>query len=192
MPTRGVSQARERSRRRWTLAVVALLVCALPVPALGTGGGEGEPELSGTYRNTADDHGRRTIEAAVERAIEDLFALARPTARSRLLESNPPIPTVEIAVRPGAIRVDLGSGRDNTLARATWGRGRSADGTTIRLRYTLTSSGTLKMESRTDGGSARHLFSLSGDGRTLRHAVRIQSSHLPDDVRYSLTYRRVP
>jgi len=164
---------------------------ATPTPARGTGEAEPSPDLSGTYRNVASDRGRSTIEAAVNRGIEDLFALARPTARSRLLESNPPIETVEIDHDPDRIRIDLGHGRDAALRPGAWGPGHSADGTTVRLRYTEISQG-IKMESRSDGGAARHVFALSPDGTTLRQSVRIESSHLPDDIHYALTYRRIP
>ena len=194
MRVRHVNRARAAPswRSAWMLGLTALAVGVLPAPALGTGETESSPDPSGTYRSVAGDHGRSAIEAAVERGIDGLFALARPTARRRLLASNPPVETVVIDVAADTIRIDLGGARDANLPPAAWRPGRGADGSAVQLRFTLLAQGTLKMESRAEGGSARHLFTASADGATLRHAVRIESSHLPDDIRYSLDYRRMP
>lgn len=175
----------------------ALALCC--IAALGwtaayaaTDGARGVSTLTGKWTNVAADHGRSAIERGVEQAIADMFALARPTARSRLLESNPPIPGVELAVDADRVRVDLGRGRNTSAAPNTWKAAKSVTGDAIRIRYTQLGERGLKMESQSEGGSARHVFQLSEDGSQLKHDVRIESSHLPQDVRYQLNYRRSP
>lgn len=180
--------------RRFPLQRATLLVAAtfgaLLLSPPSSGADEGAAAFNGRWTNVAGDGGRRAIERGIERGIEDMFALARPTARSRLGESNPPIQRVELEITGTSIRYDIGSGRSGSQAQGGWHRGRTATGDAIQVRFTLMASGVLKMETRTDGGSARHVFRLSDDGSQLSHDVRIHSSHLPDDVRYTLTYRR--
>jgi len=158
---------------------------AVTVPAASGG-------LSGNWTNTAADQGRAAIERSVDQAIADMFGLARPTARSRLKASNPPIAKLAISIAPGRIRVDLGHGRDAAAAPSSWQPAKSVTGDEIRVRYSALSERLLKMESTSDGGSGRHTFQLSDNGSQLKHEVRIESSHLPKDVRYVLNYRRAP
>ncbi|MFO0693746.1 MAG: hypothetical protein U0230_09350 [Polyangiales bacterium] len=191
---RGAGEADARIPRRRVAALV-LATTALFASSASIGAQEpGDPSarLTGTWSNHAGDGGRAAIERGVEAGIEDLFALGKPTARSRLLESNPPIPTLHIEVASGRVRVDLGHGRNTAAAPGAWQPARSAGGDAIRIRYTMTSDGVLILDSVSDGGSGRHTFRVSEDGNTLRHSVRVESSRLPDDIRYTLTYRRTP
>jgi hypothetical protein len=158
---------------------------AVTVPASSGG-------LNGDWTNTATDQGRAAIERGVDQAIADMFGLARPTARSRLKASNPPIAKLALSIAPGRIRIDLGHGRDTEAAPSSWQPAKSATGDKIRVRYSVLSERLLKMESTSDGGTGRHTFQLSDNGNQLKHEVRIESSHLPKDVRYVLTYRRAP
>ncbi|HVZ33775.1 MAG TPA: hypothetical protein VG963_15190 [Polyangiaceae bacterium] len=173
---------------RLEYGLLALSVCALT----GQGGSEAEARFNGAWVNAASDQGRAEIEQAVDRSIHDMFALAKPTARSRLLAANPAIDKLEIAIADQTVRVNLGHGRDTRAAQGAWQNAKSATGDPVRIRYTLTPAGVLKMESLSDGGSGRHTFRVLDDGKMLRHEVRIESSHLPEPVRYQLDYRRAP
>ncbi|MGF1464503.1 MAG: hypothetical protein ACFCGT_00085 [Sandaracinaceae bacterium] len=177
------------TRLRHAAAVTIALLLAIGAAPVAHGDEQGPPEaLNGRWRNTAADGGEQAIARAVERGIDGLFALARPVARRRLTESNPPIRQLEIEVTSSRIHVDLGAGREHVTPPNTW-RPEDSPGGRIQVRQTITGSGTLKVESRADQGSARHLFRLEGDDR-LRHQVRIHAERLPHDVVYNLTYRR--
>ncbi len=175
--------------RRARLLLALALGLSLLTP-LESSADEGVSSLNGTWANTAGDGGRHAIERGIERGIEDMFAMARPTARSRLRSANPPVPRIELEVAGTQVRYDIGSGRHGRQSQGGWHAGRTATGATVQVRLTMMPSGVLKMETRSDGGSARHIFQLSEDGSRLSHRVRIHSSHLPDDIRYTLTYRR--
>jgi hypothetical protein len=171
------------------LGCASLLTWPAPLGAVDAATGAAE-RLTGSWVNVAADQGKARIEAGVEQAIDDLFVLGKPMARSRLREANPPIARLELAVSARSIRVNLGRGRNTAAPPLVWADGKNATGEPIRIRYSLTPDGVLKMESIADGGTARHTFRASDDGRQLRHEVKMESSRLPDDVRYPLEYRR--
>jgi hypothetical protein len=188
-------QIKPRVRRPWQWYAVAL-ACVLAgwwtIALAAVESVESASLLSGTWTNSAQDRGRAAIEHGVDQAIADMFVLARPTARSRLLEANPPIARLEVRIEAGKISVDLGHGRNTKAAPNTWQPSKSVTGDPVRIRYSLLGERGLKMESVGDQGTGRHTFQLSADNSQLKHEVRIESPHLPNDVRYSLTYRRMP
>lgn len=146
--------------------------------------------LTGTWTNAASDQGLSDIKQGIERGIVGLFALGKPTARSRLLEANPPIATLELVVTERSIRVNFGGGRNTGAAPLVWTNAKSAAGEPIRIRYSVAADGVLKMESLGKRGTARHTFLVSHDGNRLRQDVKVESARLPNDVRYTLGYRR--
>jgi hypothetical protein len=148
--------------------------------------------LSATWTNTATDHGLDSIKRGIEQGIHGLFVLGKPTARSRLLKANPTIASLEIVVSAQHIRVNLGHGRNVGAAPLVWTQAQSATGAPIRVRYSVTGEGVLKMEGLGESGTARHTFRTSPDGGRLRHDVKVESSRLPNVVRYALEYRRKP
>jgi len=165
--------------------VLTVLVLAVP------GSADESMALSGTWANTARDHGRAAIAQGIETAIDDMFALARPTARRRLTASNPPTPRVVLTVDGSNVRYDLGDGRQGAQPIGVWRAGRTATGDAVQVRVTRLADAVLKLEMQARQGGARHVFRASHGGRRLTQDVRIHSSHLPRDVRYRLVYRRV-
>lgn len=189
---RGSDRLRGRRGARGAIALGAAALLASSASLGAQDAADPTARFTGTWTNQAADGGRGAIERGVEAGIDGLFALGKPTARSRLNAANPPIPTLHIEASAGRVRVDLGHGRNTAAAPGAWQAARSAAGDAIRVRYTWTSDGVLILDSVSDGGSGRHTFRVAEDGSTLRQSVRVESSRLPNDIRYTLTYRRTP
>ncbi len=165
-------------------SIGAVLLVAVP------GEADESARFAGTWINTARDRGRSAIERGIEAAIDDMFALAKPRARRRLTASNPPVRRVVLAIAGSDVRYDLGHGRRGRQPLGEWRRGQTATGDSVQVRVTQLSAEVLKLEMQAHQGGARHVFRASRDGRRLTQDVRIHSSHLPEDVRYRLVYRR--
>jgi len=177
---------------------VPLVYAALFALTLAFGArGAAEPspaadQLSGTWTNAASDRGLSGIKQGIEEGLAGLFGLGKRVARSRLLEANPPIATLELAITDQSIRVNFGGGRNTGAAPLVWAKSTSAAGDPIKIRYSIAADGVLNMESLGERGAAHHAFFVSHDGDRLRQDVKVESSRLPNDIRYSLEYRRKP
>jgi hypothetical protein len=171
----------------------ALFACALAFAARGAAElPDSGDHLTGTWTNAASDRGLSGIKQGIEEGLAGLFGLGKRVARSRLLEANPPIATLELAVTDQRIRVNLGRGRNTGAAPQVWTKATSAAGDPIKIRYSIAADGVLNMESMGARGAAHHTFLVSHDGNRLRQDVTVESSRLPNDIRYSLEYRRKP
>lgn len=132
------------------------------------------------------------IPAAVERAVQHMFFIARPIARHRLLVNNPMPQHVHFDVTPDTITLHLGDQRPLPLPR---------DGTVVpwvstggdKCQASLVVAGDTLIERVTaHGGQSETRFVTSDSGRRLREAVRITSSHLPQPVVYSILFAKAP
>ncbi len=147
----------------------------------------------GTYQFVGGEAERGAVAAAVERAVAPMSFLARGIARSSL------IARAEIRQAIGIFFAD-----DGTVAVLSPGElpeSTPADGTPVRVvnRFGDESelsqqfiNGVFVQRGRTDDGSGSTIFELQPDGQTLIVHRTMESSKLPQPVKYTLTYRRKP
>jgi len=135
---------------------------------------------------------RAGVPAAVERSVDGMFFISRGIAYDRLLRSAEVCASYKLDFGGGNFSV-AGSCRTPDVSPAD-GREvehRTKEGETSKLSQRFVGE-TLVQEFRGDEGSRRVVWTLLGDGDTLRAQVVMSSKHLPRPVEYTLTYRRRP
>ncbi len=145
--------------------------------------------LQGLFRPTPGPGNAQRRDEGITRAVDALFLLIRPMARSRITDANPVFPTVRIAFYDGLIDVatpPVSARSPETGARATV---RGLDGETNQLVQTFTSDALVQTSWR-EAGSRTTRFVPSADGQRLTLHVQIRSERLPVPVRYTMSYAR--
>jgi hypothetical protein len=180
-------------------AALALAVgCAHPPPpaeeASSTPVGpttELQHRYAGTYVYAGGDAERRTVSAAVEKAISGMGFLAKPIARQSLRQ--------RAEIRDGytlffdglgnlklsskGFPVEFGPLDGKPFASVT----KDGDATQVTQRFVDT---VLVQTGRTEDGSGRTEFRLADDGATLLVHRVMESAQLTAAVDFTLTYRR--
>ncbi|HTS80529.1 MAG TPA: DUF1295 domain-containing protein [Myxococcaceae bacterium] len=183
---------RDASRPGRWLPVAVL--CSLLAPDARAADGPPADELprryAGEYLFAGGEAERAQVPAAVERAVDGMFFIARGIAYDRLMKSCEVCSRYTLAFEGGKVSV-AGSCQ---IADVSPDDGREAD---HRTKHDETSQlsqrfvgETLVQNFRGDGGSRKVVWTLLPDGDTLRVQVTITSGHLPHAVDYTLTYRR--
>ncbi len=165
------------------LAVGGVAGAAAPATSQGALGA-----LEGTYRNEAPDGGRATIEAATRAALEDARRIVRFFAKTRILDNNPAFD--QLAIRRRGREVEVAYGDVRTYRAPLGGtpvKQRSPDGHEVAVSYALHGS-TLVERAEADKGYAVTTYRV--EGGELVMATTIESSHLPEPVRFVLRFRR--
>ena len=132
------------------------------------------------------------INAAIDRAVEHMFFIARPIARHRLRVNNPLPQRLALDLRTDSIVILRGDEpraalpRDGTVV--PW---RSLGGDKCKVSATLVGD-TLTEHIVAHGGESEARYVFLDGGQRVRQSVRITSSHLPQDVVYSVTFVRSP
>lgn len=126
---------------------------------------------------------------AIEAATQDVPFFARKKARSRLRDATKPTPKIQIEVKDGTLQLKRGARTMNVKLGATpvemsLGEQRAK----IAARF---AQHKLTVESRSEKGSRRTVFSLSEDRSTLIVRTRTATKKLkrPVEVRASYTRR---
>lgn len=130
------------------------------------------------------------VAKAIDAATESMNFMSRPIARSRLAKTNASPAAVSISVGD-RLEIDLG-GKPVTAA---------PDGKPIS--WTRPDGEVFQVSLRQDGdrivetflgkdGSRRNTFVLLDEGRALGMDVQVESSRLPQPVRYRLVFKRDP
>jgi hypothetical protein len=135
---------------------------------------------------------RAAVPAAVEHSVDGMFFIARGIAYDRLLRSSEVCASYRLDLGDANFSV-AGSCRTPDVSPAD-GREvdhRTKEGETSKLSQRFVGE-TLVQEFRGDEGARRVVWTLLGDGDTLRAQVVMSSKHLPRPVEYALTYRRRP
>ena len=188
-------------RLRWWVVLLAAISCArrgpdpisqIPVvreaPPL-----ELRQRYGGTYQFVGGDAERAAVAAAVDRVVARMSFLARGIARSSLIER------AEIREAIGIFFAD--DGTVTVLSPGELPESSPADGAPVRVvnRFGDKSelsqqfiNGVFVQRGRTDDGSGSTVFELRPDGQTLLVHRTMESSKLPQPVKYTLTYRRTP
>ena len=132
------------------------------------------------------------IPAAIERAVEHMFFIARPIARHRLRENNPLPRQLRLDYTKDTITVRLGDAPPAALPRdgsaVPW---RSLGGDKCQASITVAGD-TLIEHVVAHGGQSETRYVPLDDGTRIREDVRITSSHLSQPVVYSVTFARAP
>jgi hypothetical protein len=144
--------------------------------------------LEGSYVPASLEADRAALEAAIERTAAPFFFALRPLVRSRLRETNPMFPAIDLKLAGAAVdchtppvRVVAADGAAPTTVIGLDGKPNSA---THRR-----AGDALVQRTWTDEGARTTRFEPAGpDGLTL--AVEITSPRLAVPLRYELHYRR--
>ena len=152
------------------------------------------PALSaflGTYQNQARDGGARAIEAGVDGGIASMGPMVRAIARRRIMASNPAFRTLRIdSPSAGVVRVEFVSVRRYEAPLDGPARAAQApDGSQVQVSFALR-GGRLREAIVAPEGSSANVYRLSADGRVLTLQSTMQSPRLPNDIRYTLRFRR--
>lgn len=146
--------------------------------------------FEGTFDNPAPDDGAAAIERAITEGIADMNAMRRLIAQRRLVENNPPIPSVSVSREGRRIIVDYARGRRHTTpGLGRWVPSRAPDGGRVEVSHRV-DDGRLVQAFRERNGGAEHVFSLSEDGARLEMTATITSPHIPRPISYALTLDR--
>jgi hypothetical protein len=170
-------------------APVRLMAVALALAGAGVVHADDIPETYiGTYRYAGGQSQREALSREIDRVADQLGFFIRGIARGRMHNEIRPEQKISIARDGGEVTFQFDD-RPPIVCDGGWHPAVGANDETGTGRCTFT-RGQLRYNERYDDGRSNHALALSGDGRTLRMAVRISHPRLPDDVRYRLTYRR--
>jgi len=146
---------------------------------------------AGTYVYVGGDCERAAVAAAVDRAVEHMSFLTRDFARSALKQRAAIRESITIAFDDAGNVSVLSPGEfpevspsDGTPARVI---NRFGDESELSQRFV---DGVLVQQGRSDSGGGRTAFEVRADGQSLLVHRFMESSHLPQPVEYTLTYRR--
>jgi len=175
-------------------ALVGIFALAPTTPALGLGtdpsAATASQSQTQTFAYAGGETGRREIEAAIDLATEDMNILIRGIARRKLREANQIIPQLSFALSSERLDVRYIEGRwisapaDGTPVRWT-----DQYGEEISVQHTRRGN-TVVQRMQGEGGKRRNVYSFDEQGHTLTMDVTIESSRLPEPVRYRVRYRQ--
>ncbi|MGE0787421.1 MAG: hypothetical protein AB7S26_17240 [Sandaracinaceae bacterium] len=138
---------------------------------------------------TPADTARRTVDAAIERAVNAMNMLLRGMARPMIRDNTPINQYIELRFRSvDEIFCRFDTGARYTTPLGATRNGRSLDGETLRVtqRYR---EGALEQVFQADQGTRWNMYVVEADG-TLRLDATTQGDMMPEPLRFSLTYRR--
>ena len=171
----------------FALAAIPGRVHAEPPAAIDLGVRE---RLAGQYVYAGGEAQRAQLEAAIDRATDGMFFVAKPIARSKLRDKTQIKSTVGFSFAHGAIT----STASDVAPATSPDDGRAvayvAAGESLQLSQKLTANGHLLQTFAASEGTRTNDYSVSAGGDVLTVAITVSSSKLTRPVRYTLTYRR--
>ncbi|HVJ95123.1 MAG TPA: hypothetical protein VM580_35340 [Labilithrix sp.] len=165
---------------------------AAPPAASSAAPAEVDPRtrFAGTFRYAGDAREDVARKAAIDRAIESLFFMIRPMARSKLGSGCQIFSWYAFSFEPGKIRVrapdrpDSVSPDNGAPANFVF----NGDKSKLTQRFV---GGRLSQTYAAEEGARHNEYSLSPDGKTMTLKVTITSPKLSHPLVYSLTYKKV-
>lgn len=133
------------------------------------------------------EHGQRIIEAAVGRAVDGMGFIVSDIAAGRLRGKNQLVREIVISQAGDRVRIAFDGTRVYETALEQWTPHHTPDGESVSVLHRY-HQGSLVQLFRSDSGTRRNVFRMSGD--RIRLEVTVQSPSLPRAMTYSLTYRR--
>lgn len=180
-------------RFAWLGPVLLTLIAFFAVPVASGQEAERAPapgpeRFNGTWRYAESaQRGRDIIERAVVRAVHGMNFITQPIATGRLRGKNPLVQRIEINLTATNARVVFDGSRTYRGALDAW-TPHTFDGETLNVQFRQRGDALVQLF-RSDGGSRRNVYRLMPNG-TMRLEVTLQSSSLPRNMTYTLTYRR--
>ncbi|HET6417717.1 MAG TPA: hypothetical protein VFG22_15575 [Polyangiales bacterium] len=172
------------------IPMIAVLVVAVANPERGLAEGSPIRALVGTFAYAgSSERGRIMIDRAIELATEEMGFLRESIASDRLQEKTAIAPRIVIAQEKNMVTVEFQGATYRSRINGGWVTATSPGGESISVRHRIRGD-KLVQDIRTQKGRRVNLFRARGKDH-LNLAVVISSPHLPEDVRYDLTYRRV-
>lgn len=146
--------------------------------------------FAGQFVYAGGEPQRAQVEAAIERAIEGMFFVAKPIARGKLRDKTEIKPHIGFSFAHASITSTASGVAPATSPDDGTAISYVAAGESLKLSQKLTPSGHLVQTFAAAEGTRTNDYVLSADGSQLTVAVTISSSKLPRPVRYVLGYRR--
>ncbi|MCX4241730.1 hypothetical protein [Paraliomyxa miuraensis] len=145
-------------------------------------------ELEQSFRYAGGNKGRVAIEQAVDEAIADMSPLIRGIARTRLLEVNTVIETIDFSLGSDTLRTSYIGGRIiESPASGAAVRWVNQFGDTVNVSQRW-SDGKLVQRIFDGNGSRTNVYRFSEDGQSMTMSVTIKADRLPKPIRYRLRY----
>lgn len=132
---------------------------------------------------------RRTVDSAIDRAVNAMNMLLRGMARPMIRDNTPINQSIELRFRQGNnVYCRFDTGAEYTTPLGATRNGQSLDGETLRVtqRYR---DGALEQVFQADQGTRWNMYRILEDGR-MRVDATTQGDMMPQPLRFSLTYRR--
>ncbi len=178
-----------------SLGVSGLFLGALLATALAGASpldaGELGQRYAGEYRFSGGTTERESIPAAVERSVDGMFFISRGIAYDRLMQVCEICSRYHLGFTDAQVTV-AGPCRLSDVSPADGSevdhRTKSGDTSKLSQRFV---DGALVQYFRGEEGARKVVWTLGPDGVSLAVHVTITSKHLPHDVDYTLSYKRV-
>ncbi len=170
-------------------ALTALLIAVAPA----SGQAVSVASFEGRYVFVGGDAERQQLDRAIDGVVSRLALLLREVARGEIRRNIQPEPRIAIDVTDDAhVRLTLGAwGPLDVRLDGLEQRVRGPDGSATRLAVHYR-GGRIETRQASSRGRRENWLSLSPDGRYLFLQSRVGAPQLPEEIRYTLTYRREP
>ncbi|HET6583954.1 MAG TPA: hypothetical protein VFG69_10905 [Nannocystaceae bacterium] len=143
--------------------------------------------LTGDYRYSGGSSQRNSVASAIDDVADDMNALTRGVARSRLTKANKIPAHLEITTDGTTITVRL-DGKAYTAKLGGSAVKIRDQGQSSRLRYELRGDSLYMFLDGADGDRT-NVFTPRDDGKGVTMRVTMKSPKLPDTLGYRLSYR---
>lgn len=146
--------------------------------------------FAGNYTFVGGQKQKDALEAAIDKATDDMSFITRPIARSRLREKTKIRATMGFAFGGGNITWTA-SDVPAAVSPEDGSYGSYKSGSdTLKLSQKINAAGQLLQSFVAEDGSRKNTYTLSADGKTLTVNIVLTSSKLPAPVSYALTYQK--
>ena len=146
--------------------------------------------FAGSYAFVGGQKQKDALEAAIDKATDDMSFITRPIARSRLRDKTQIRATMGFAFAGGNITWTASDvGPATSPEDGSFGSYKSGSDT-LKLSQKVNAGGQLIQSFVAEDGSRKNTYTLSPDGKTLTVNVIMTSTKLPAPVVYALTYQK--
>ena len=162
-------------------------VASLEASVAAAGTPQALQAFPGEYKFTGGASERQALEAAVDDVVAEMNALARPIARSRLLDANPIASVLSIAADGSTVTVGFDDRRYTAVVGGPAVNVTGVTGDKVALTYRVAGE---RLVQRFKGPKGARKNAMSVNAKRLRLNVKVTSESLPKDLVYKLTYTR--
>ena len=161
-----------------------------PTPPTGAFTPEQQRALAGTWIHVDDAGEAAAFQAAIERSVSGLFALAQGIAAESLRAHTVPRKEFTLEFEGNAVRITspgepVEAGTLDGPAVLLTNRFGDESQTTFRIEQ-----GSLVERGTSSGGSGQTVYTPDADGQTLHLSRRVESDQLSAPLEVTFTYRR--